>query len=348
MIRFEDVKLTKYAKTSGWAAKVGPDILSQVLGSLPKVTDDRLLVGVDSSDDAAVYKLNDQMALVNTLDFFTPIVDDPYTFGQIAAANSLSDIYAMGGEPQIAMNIVCFPNCLDPKVLEEILKGGANKCIEAKCLVVGGHTVQDDEPKFGLSVSSVMHPKDVLVNNNAKPGDVLVLTKPVGVGILNTALKGGMVKDTDDLYKKAVLSMATLNKFGKDAMNGLKINSCTDITGFGLAGHCLEMAEGSGVTIVIDTKTLPYYKEAYKLAKFGLVPKGAYDNRKFVGDDIDIRIKDSALEDIIFDPQTSGGLMISLPEDQVDKLMERLKDNPVDYGIVGRVTEKKEKYIIVE
>lgn len=285
--------------------------------------------------------------MIQTLDFFTPIVDDPYLFGQIGAANSLSDVYAMGGEPEVAMNIVCFPSCLDPSILSEILKGGANKCIEAGTLVVGGHTVQDDEPKFGLSVSAVTHPSKILKNNTCKPGDVLVLTKPIGVGIINTALKGGLIEVDSPEYKEAVLSMATLNKFGKRAMDKVKVNACTDITGFGLLGHLYEMAEGSQMTITVDSKNLPTLKRAYEFAEMGLVPEGTYKNRLFVGDNVELNIEDQALKDILFDPQTSGGLLISLPEDQVETLMENLKDNPVAYGIIGKVSEKQDKYLIV-
>lgn len=299
-------------------------------------------------DDAAVYQLREDLALIQTLDFFTPIVDDPYTFGQIAAANSLSDIYAMGAEPLLAMNIVCFPNCLSPNVLGEILKGGADKCLEANTLVVGGHTVQDDEPKFGLSVSAVIHPKEVLTNSGAKPGDVLVLTKPVGVGIINTALKGGILEEDDEIYLEAVKSMTTLNKFGQAALKGLKVNACTDITGFGLIGHALEMAEGSDVTITIDADSIPILDGSLEYARMGLVPAGSYDNRKFVGDKALLKNIKTDMEDVLFDPQTSGGLMISLPESEAEILMERLADNPLKYGIIGKVSEKGNNYIIIE
>ncbi len=304
---------------------------------------------MDKSDDAAVYKINDELALVETLDFFTPIVDDPYTFGQIAAANSLSDIYAMGGEPLLAMNIVGFPNCLDPRILNKILLGGADKCAEANCLIVGGHTVQDDEPKYGLSVSALMHPDEVLTNAGAMPGDVLVLTKPLGVGIINTAIKGGLIEDDDPIYLAAVKSMSTLNLFGKRALEGLKLSACTDITGFGLMGHALEMAEGSDVTIVIETKALPILPGAFDYASMGLVPAGSYGNRNFVGEDYKVLGDvDRATLDILFDPQTSGGLLLSLPQEDVDLLMSRLKANsPVPFGIVGKVQKRVETHLII-
>lgn len=344
----ERVRLTQYAKTSGWAAKVGPEVLSEALATLPVSKDPRLLVGIESSDDAAVYQLRDDLAIVTTLDFFTPIVDDPYTFGLVAAANSLSDVYAMGTEPEIAMNIVCFPNCLEPSVLHEILKGGAAKCAEAGCLVVGGHTVQDDEPKFGLSVTASIHPDKILKNSEAKPGDVLVLTKPLGVGIINTALKGGLIGEFDDIYLGAVESMMTLNMYGKRAMDNLKVNACTDITGFGLIGHIYEMAEGADVTIEINSSDIPVLKGAKEFAEMGLVPEGSYDNRAYVGDNARFDIDDPVVEDILYDPETSGGLLISLPKDQAELLLENLKDSKLPYGIVGRVTEKQDKYIIVK
>lgn len=260
-------KLTQLTKTSGWAAKIGPDILAQVLCHLPKNQDDRLIVGLETSDDAAVYKINESMAIIQTLDFFTPVVDDPYTFGQIAATNSLSDIYAMGGDPKLAMNIVCFPDCLDPKVLAEILKGGQSKVTEAGAILVGGHSVSDDEPKYGLSVTGFVHPDRVLTNNNAMLGDILVLTKPLGLGIINTAIKGELVDK--ESYDEAVKVMTTLNKFGKDAIDKVGgANSVTDITGFGLLGHALEMAEGSSVSIRIFHKNIPFIKRLLNMHKW--------------------------------------------------------------------------------
>lgn len=344
----ERVRLTQHAKTSGWAAKVGPEVLSEALATLPVSTDPRLLVGIENSDDAAVYQLREDLAIVTTLDFFTPIVDDPYTFGLVAAANSLSDVYAMGTEPEIAMNIVCFPNCLEPSVLHDILRGGAAKCAEAGCLVVGGHTVQDDEPKFGLSVTGSIHPDKILTNSGSKVGDVLVLTKPLGVGIINTALKGGLIGEFDDVYLGAVESMMTLNMYGKRAMDDLNVNACTDITGFGLIGHIYEMAEGSDLTIEIISDAIPVLKGAKEFAEMGLVPEGSYDNRAYVGDNARFETDDPVIEDILYDPETSGGLLISLPEDEAEILMEKLKGSNLPYGIVGRVTEKQDKYIIVK
>lgn len=341
-------RLTELTKSSGWAAKVGPDILAQVLCQLPKTYDDRLLVGLDTSDDAAVYKINDDLALIQTLDFFTPVVDDPYTFGQIAASNSLSDVYAMGGDPKLAMNIVCFPNCLSPGVLAEILRGGYDKVAEAGAITVGGHTVEDDEPKYGLSVAGFVHPDKVLANSTAKPGDTLVLTKPLGLGIINAAIKGEIVdKET---YDEAVMIMTTLNKYAKEAIDRTGgVNSLTDITGFGLLGHALEMAEGSSVTIVIDHASIPIISKALEYASMGIVPAGTYDNRKHIGDRayIDENIPQS-IEDILFDPQTSGGLLISIPEERAEKLLKELKDTPTRFAVVGKVMEKQEYSLIVK
>ncbi len=322
--------------------------MTQVLRQLPKVSDDRLLVGLETSDDAAVYKINDELAMIQTLDFFTPVVDDPYTFGQIAAANSLSDVYAMGGEPKLAMNIVCFPNCLSPDVLAEILKGGHDKVTEAGAVTVGGHTVEDDEPKYGLSVSGFIHPDKILTNSNAKAGDVIIITKPLGLGILNTAIKGELV-DTET-YELAVKLMSTLNKYAKEAIDKVGgVNSLTDVTGFGLIGHSLEMAKGSGMTIKIDHKKLPIIPKALEYANMGLVPAGAYANRKHTADQIMIDgsvPKD--VEDVLFDPQTSGGLMISVVESKAEELMEALKDTPTESAIIGYVVEKEDKAVIVE
>ncbi|TCS91160.1 selenophosphate synthase [Keratinibaculum paraultunense] len=321
--------------------------MAQVLCHLPKNYDENLIVGLDTSDDAAVYKINGNLALIQTLDFFTPVVDDPYVFGQIAAANSLSDVYAMGGEPKLAMNIVCFPNCLDPSVLVEILKGGYDKVKEAGAILVGGHTVEDDEPKYGLSVAGFVHPDNVLTNSNAKPGDVLVITKPLGLGIINTAIKGGIADKTS--YDEAVKVMSTLNKFGKEALEKVKVNSVTDITGFGLLGHALEMAENSEVSIKIYHKRIPLISNTLEYAQMGLVPQGAYNNRKYIGDNVKFNNQISEeMEDVLFDPQTSGGLLISIPKEEVDQLIKALTNNPTSYSIIGEVIEKEEQYLIVE
>ncbi len=301
---------------------------------------------METSDDAAVYKLNDNTAIVQTLDFFTPIVDDAYTFGKIAAANSLSDIYAMGADPKIAMNILCFPNCIDPYIMGEIIRGGSDKVREANCLLVGGHTVQDDEPKYGLSVTGFTHPEHIWSNANAKTGDVLVLTKPIGMGIINTAIKGGICESSH--YEQAIKAMEMLNKDAKEAADDLGIHSCTDITGFGLLGHLYEMAQGSGKTFEVFHKNIPFIEGTLEYSSMGLVPKGAYDNEKFVGNEVVYidRISDT-IKSILFDPQTSGGLLFSLSPEDADILIKRLGDKSINASIIGKVIEREDNSLKV-
>ena len=300
-----------------------------------------------TSDDASVYKITEDLALVQTLDFFTPVLDDPYLYGQIAAANSLSDVYAMGGEPKLAMNIACFPKDLPKEVIKQILLGSHDKVKEANALVIGGHTVEDKEPKFGLSVTGFIHPKDVVTNCNAKPGDVLILTKPLGLGILNTGIKAGLV--SQEGYNTAVFVMTQLNKFSKDAMMKVGVNSCTDITGFGLLGHAYEMAEGSNVTIKLFSSSVPVIEEAISLARMGIIPAGAYRNMEYVKKQVEVSDKTAQeIIDCMCDPQTSGGLLISVEKSKADLLLNELKNSPTPYGLVGEVTERQDCRIIVE
>lgn len=322
--------------------------MAQVLCHLPKTQDSKLIVGLETSDDAAVYKIDDELAIIQTLDFFTPVVDDPYTFGQIAAANSLSDVYAMGGDPKLAMNIVCFPDCLEPEVLAEILKGGYDKVAEAGAILVGGHSVSDDEPKYGLSITGFVHPDKVLANNNAKPGDVLVLTKPLGLGIINTAIKGEIIDE--ESYNEAVEVMTSLNKFGKDAIDKAQgVNSVTDITGFGLLGHALEMAEGSNVSIKIHSKNIPIIGKTIEYAEMGLVPAGTYSNKVHIGDKLYFNEDvPEVMKDILYDPQTSGGLLVSIEKDKSPELLKALETSTLKYAIIGEVCEKGEYYLVVE
>ncbi len=304
-----------------------------------------LLVGLDTADDAAVYRLNDETAIIQTLDFFTPVVDDPYLFGQIAAANSLSDVYAMGGKPLMAMNIVCFPTCLDINILTEILKGGSDKVSEAGAILVGGHTVEDNEPKYGLSVTGIVSPNEVMSNATSKPGDVLILTKPLGTGILNTATKAELI--TEDAMKAAIMNMATLNKCAAEGMKLIGANSCTDITGFGLLGHAYEMAKASNVSFKIYSEQIPILKDTDYYAKMGLVPAGTYSNRNYINDKIDIsKSIEGHINDILFDPQTSGGLLISIEASRARDLMKYYEENlETEYRVVGEVIEKQEKFI---
>ncbi len=314
------------------------------MGKLPKFTNDKLIVGLETSDDACVYKINDDLAMIQTVDFFTPVVDDPYTFGQIAAANSLSDIYAMGGEPALALNIVAFPNCLSPDVLAEILKGGASKVMEAGATIAGGHSVEDDEPKYGMCVTGFIKPDKVFKNYGAKSGDVLILTKPVGTGIINTAYKAEMCsKETED---EAIHVMASLNKNAKRVIENYPVSCCTDVTGFGLAGHSAEMAEASNTTFIIDIKKVPVIGSVFEYAEIGLVPAGAYRNRKYFSDRVCFDGVEERYVDLAFDPQTSGGLLFAVNEKYTEEIMEKLKENlDTDFAVIGRVTEKKDKYI---
>lgn len=310
------------------------------------MSDKNLLVGIETSDDAAVYKLTEDIAAIQTLDFFTPVVDDPYTFGAIAAANSLSDVYAMGGKPTVAMNIVCFPNCLNIDILGEILKGGADKVLEAGAVVIGGHTVEDDEPKFGLSVMGIVHPNKILKNHGCKVGDVLILTKPIGTGIINTAIKAEIA--SSEIYDEAVKVMTTLNKYAGEIIVDYDINACTDITGFGIMGHGYEMASASDITIRLFKDKIPVIKGAREYAEMGLVPAGTYNNKGYLEGKYDLKDTPEWLEDILFDPQTSGGLLISTPKNQVESMMKRLMELDIKSAIIGEVIEKGEVPLVVE
>ena len=292
--------------------------------------------------------MDEERAIIQTLDFFTPVVDDPYTFGQIAAANSLSDIYAMGGTPLTAMNIVCFPYCVPSSILRDILKGGSYKIYEAGTLVVGGHIVDDMEPKYGLSVTGLIHPQEIRANSHAKEGDILFLTKPIGLGIINTAIKAELV--SKETMEQAVAIMTYLNRDARDAMQEIGVNGCTDITGFGLLGHAYEMAKASNVTIEIESKKVPIIEEAIELGEMGLVPGGAYSNKGFIEDKI-TWLKDipEIYKDLLFDPQTSGGLLISVKEEKADAL-KLLLDRKVktSFGVIGRVLPKGNNPLMVK
>ena len=313
------------------------------MGKLPKFQDPMLLVGTETSDDAAVYKISEELAVIQTVDFFTPVTDDPYLFGQIAAANALSDVYAMGGEPKLALNLAAFPNCLDTEILGEILKGGADKVMEAGAVLAGGHTISDNEPKYGLCVTGFVHPKKMWKNCGAEPGDLLVLTKPLGSGILSTAEKGGIIREAEHL--EAAKTMTTLNKYAAELAKEFQVHCCTDITGFGLAGHAMEMAKGSKKTFVIYAEKLPVLSGAREYAEMGLIPAGAYRNREFLEKDMESRIS-GWREDLLFDPQTSGGLLLAIPTEDAAGLMGRLSGLELPSAVVGEVTEEKGKFLI--
>ena len=320
---------------------MGPGALTEILQDLPNVKDRDLLVGYDSSDDAAVYRVSDDVAVIETVDFFTPIVDDPYLFGQIAAANALSDVYAMGGEPRVAMNLLCVPNCLPKEDVRAILEGGHSKAVEAGCVIAGGHTIQDSEPKYGLCVTGFVHPERILKNVGAQPGDVLVLTKPIGSGVLTTALKADLISASS--RDAAYAHMATLNKAAGDAVRQVSdVHACTDITGFGLLGHSFEMAEGSGVTIRLHGKALPLMDEALDMAEMGIIPSGAYRNMDYVKPHLAVLPSaQQALLDLAADPQTSGGLLVALPREQAERLLSLLRPFAPWSAIVGEVSERK-------
>lgn len=315
------------------------------MGKLPKFQDDNLIVGIETSDDAAIYKVTDDIAMIQTVDFFTPIVDDPYMFGQIAAANSLSDVYAMGGEPKVALNIVGFPNCLDPAILGEILAGGADKVKEAGAVLVGGHSVQDDEPKYGLCVSGFVHPDKIFKNFGCKPGDILILTKQIGSGVVNTAIKAQMASEAS--IKEAVTVMSSLNKKAKEVVENYPVTACTDITGFGLLGHCVEMASASEVTFELKVEEIAYMEDAISYAKMGLVPGGAYKNREHSEKLVDTSRVAEHYVDLLYDPQTSGGLLISIAPSDVEQLMEDFAKKNMDtkVSVIGKVVEKGDKLI---
>ncbi|SDY86886.1 selenophosphate synthase [Tindallia californiensis] len=319
-----------------------------MIKNLPVQHNPNVLVGLETGDDGAVYKLKNDLAIIQTLDFFTPVVDDPYIFGQVAAANSLSDVYAMGGKPILALNILCFPNCLPTEIMEKILKGGADKVIEAGAVLIGGHSVEDNEPKYGLSVTGTVHPEQILTNKGSKPGDCLILTKPLGSGILNTAIKAEMI--SSEAYNQVIHVMTLLNESGLKAVENVTVNACTDITGFGLIGHAVEMAEGSEITLMINASKIPYIEETKEKAEMGLIPGGMYRNREFFEKKVkmDTGIEE-AIVDIVYDPQTSGGLLLSVPENEVDKVMDRLAHNhSCEYALIGRVVPRSEKPVILE
>lgn len=336
-----DVKLTKLAGCAGCGAKVGAGTLVKLLDGFKTHTDERLIVGYDKSDDASVYVINDDTAIIQTTDFFPPIVDDPYLYGQIAATNAISDIYAMGGEPKLALNVMCITENMDKDIVQEILRGGYDKAYEAGVIITGGHTIHGAEPIYGLAASGFINPKDVLTNSGAKPGDAIILTKPLGVGIITTAAKADLVEKS--LLDKIYLQMATLNKMARDIMVKYNVHSCTDVTGFSLLGHSYEMAQGSGCTINIYADKIPYHKEAREFADMGFIPAGAYRNREYAEAGVKvIGDIDRPMMDICFDPQTSGGLLISIDEKDAQRALNEMRMAGLDAEIIGSVSEKKE------
>lgn len=317
--------------------------MDKVLRALPVIANPNVLVGFDTADDAGVYRLTDDLAIVQTVDFFTPIVDDPFTFGAIAAANSLSDVYAMGGKPVSALSIVAFPETGDSDVLEAILRGGLEKMREAGCAILGGHSLSDPEIKFGYAVTGTIHPQRIKANAGARPGDVLMLTKAVGTGAIATALKKGAAPPA--AVEAAIASMLTLNRAACEAMLEFNVHGCTDVTGFGLIGHAREMAAASGVTLEIDSARVPLLPGALDAIRAGGVSKGLRNNREFAECAVAApAAMDPALLELLYDPQTSGGLLITLPEPDATALELRL---PAARRI-GRVTERTSKSIMLK
>lgn len=342
-----EIRLTKLASCAGCGAKLGAGTLTKMLEGFKTHADPRLIVGYDKSDDASVYVLDDHTALIQTTDFFPPIVDDPYLYGRIAATNALSDVYAMGGEPKLALNILCVPESMPENTIRRILQGGYDAAYDAGAIITGGHTIRGAEPIYGLAVSGFVHPSRVLTNSGAKPGDALILTKKLGVGIMTTGAKADMADPA--VMERVYKQMATLNKAARDILVHHPVNSCTDVTGFALIGHSCEMAQSSGCSIHLIVNSIPHYVEALELASMGLVPAGAYRNRQFaehgvcVSGDIPL-----AMQDILYDPQTSGGLLAAIPAAYAQTCLDELRTVIPEAAIVGYVTEKQDSFIYLE
>ena len=364
------IKLTKLTECAGCGAKVGAGELQALLGDLQVRKDPRLLVGFDKSDDASVYKISDELAIVQTVDFFPPIADDPYRFGAIAAANALSDVYAMGGEPKLALNIMMVPEDMDKTHVHEILRGGYAKVYEAGAMITGGHSIYDKEPKYGLAVTGFVHPDRILTNSGAKAGDVLVYTKPLGIGVLTTAAKAEMCNAA--LTERMEQIMMTLNRAARDVMVRYRVHACTDVTGFGMLGHMLEMASGSDVQIHVDLQAAQaqVIPEAWEFAEMGILPAGMYRNRHFAQDQVQVgegTDRDGAdykvplwsqealesaggvahkvpmrsqqwmqtMQDLLYDPQTSGGLLMAVDPEDAQQLLSDLKEAEKQPGNEG-------------
>lgn len=334
-----------FCKGGGCTAKLGPAVLSRVLSQIPKVKDENLLIGYDSSDDAAVYKLTEDLAIVQTLDFFPPMVDNPYIFGQVAAANALSDVYAMGGEVKTALNIVCFPEAMDLNVLGQILLGGGEKVREAGGVLAGGHSIADSDVKYGLSVTGVIHPEKIFANNRCEAGDVLLLTKPLGTGIVCTANRLGAASES--AVDLAIKSMTTLNKYASEIIKKYRVHGCTDVTGFGFLVHLCEMLTHR-FSAHIDASAIPYIPECPEYVEEFYLTAAGQRNRNHVEKQVQFVNCSFAIEEILFDAQTSGGLLVSMPPEDGEAALKELKALGLPCNIVGRVTAREEKTIIVE
>lgn len=344
----KNVKLTALSSCAGCAAKLNQAALGEVLKRLPAIPDKNLLVGTHTADDAAVYRLNKDVALVQTIDFFTPIVDDPFAFGQIAATNALSDVYAMGGRPLTALNVLAFPaDLVDPKTVATIVRGGASKVREAGAMLVGGHTIRCPEPIYGLSVTGLVHPKRIMSNAQARVGDLLVMTKPLGVGIVTTGIKRGIA--SPGLAKKATQLMGRLNSVGAELAEKGLIRAATDFTGFGLMGHLASMCRASGVSAVIDSEKVPAIsKEVFALIEQGCIPGGSRDNRVAADAITEWGDTPEARRTLLTDAQTSGGLLLCVSRKYLDGVMKVLKQNRTPVAvIVGEIVRRRDPLIRV-
>ena len=333
----QNIKLTKLTKCAGCGAKVGAGVLAQLLEGIRVHEDPNLLVGFDKSDDASVYKVSDDLALVQTVDFFPPIADDPYLFGQIAATNALSDVYAMGGEPKLCLNIMAIPESMPKEAVHQLLRGGYDKVYAAGALITGGHSILDDEPKYGLAVTGFVHPDRVLTNAGARPGDVLLLTKPLGIGVLTTAAKADMA--SQEAIALAERLMTTLNKSARDATVNYRVHACTDVTGFGLLGHACEMAQGSGVELELHVGDIDLIPEAVELARMGILPAGMYRNRAFAEGEVDAGNTELCRQDLLYDPQTAGGLLMAVDPADAEALLAELRRCVPSAQRIGSVGE---------
>lgn len=339
----DDIRLTKLAKCAGCGAKVGAGVLQKLLGGLESKHDPNLLVGFDRSDDASVYRLTDELAMVQTIDFFPPVVDDPVLFGRIAAANALSDVYAMGGKPTVAQNVLMIPEKMPDEAVRGILRGGYEKVLEADAVISGGHSIHGQEPVYGLAVTGLIDSRRILTNSGAREGDVLILTKPLGIGVYLTANKAGLL--SAEAMAQAAGQMETLNRAAAETMLQYDVHACTDVTGFSLLGHSVEMAEGSGVSLELEAAAVPLLPEALELASMGLLPEGMYRNRTFAEPKVAPGKTPLALCDLFFDPQTSGGLLIAVDARDADALLNRLAAAVPGSARIGRAVKQGDKAV---
>lgn len=333
-----------FCKSGGCSAKLGAGVLQKVLEKLPKNRDENLLVGFDSHDDGAVYKINEHQAIVSTLDFFPPLVEDPYTYGAIAATNAMSDIYAMGGDVLTALNIVCFPESMDMNILGKIMQGGNDKVNEAGGTLAGGHSIVDEDIKYGLSVTGIVHPSRIYQNNGCQIGDVLILTKKLGVGIIMSAHK--IHQDSPEVYQKAIESMTFLNKYAADILKNYDVHACSDVTGFGFLVHLNEMLDHK-YSAIVESSHMPYFKECETYVEEFYITAAAQKNRNYVQDDVLFEIDSFVMEEILYDPQTSGGLLVSIHKDVAAEIIQKMHEHNIPAQIVGTIIEKQEKSIIV-